>query len=91
MAQAVIGVSLDQQEGLMSQAQHPRKAGSPNTRQTAARFDRILFFAQRVWGNEADATEWLNNPHPELQGATPLSLLKTEVGSRMVETLLRYS
>ncbi len=60
----------------------------PLASQTTARLDNILSVAERIWGNEADATAWLNNPHPELQGATPLSLLKTEAGGRAVESLL---
>jgi putative toxin-antitoxin system antitoxin component (TIGR02293 family) len=60
----------------------------PQASQTAARLIHILSLAGRVWGNETDATEWLNSPHPELRGATPLSLLKTEAGGRAVEALL---
>jgi putative toxin-antitoxin system antitoxin component (TIGR02293 family) len=60
----------------------------PQASQTAARLMHILSVAERVWGNETDATEWLNGPHPELRGATPLSLLKTEAGGRVVEALL---
>jgi len=56
--------------------------------QTTARLRHVLSLAERVWGNEADATEWLNNPHAELQGATPLSMLRTEAGGRAVEALL---
>jgi putative toxin-antitoxin system antitoxin component (TIGR02293 family) len=56
--------------------------------QTTARLRHVLSLAERIWGNEADATEWLNNPHAELQGATPLSLLRTEAGGRAVEALL---
>jgi putative toxin-antitoxin system antitoxin component (TIGR02293 family) len=60
----------------------------PQASQTAARLIHVLSVADRVWGNETDATEWLNGPHPELQGATPFSLLKTEAGGRVVEALL---
>lgn len=60
----------------------------PQASQTTARVNHILSVAQHIWGDEADATAWLNTPHPELQGATPLSLLKTEAGGRAVETLL---
>jgi putative toxin-antitoxin system antitoxin component (TIGR02293 family) len=60
----------------------------PQASQTAARLIHILSVAERVWGNETDATEWLNGPHPELRGVTPLSLLKTEAGGRAVEALL---
>ena len=56
--------------------------------QTAARLNHVLSLADRVWGNETDATEWLNSPHAELRGATPLSLLRTEAGGRAVEALL---
>jgi len=44
--------------------------------------------AKRIWDNEPDATAWLNPPHPELEGTTPLFPLKTEAGGRRVETLL---
>jgi putative toxin-antitoxin system antitoxin component (TIGR02293 family) len=64
------------------------KTLGPQASQTAARLSHILSVAERVWGNEADATEWLNSPHPELQGATPLSFLKTEAGGRAIESLL---
>ena len=64
------------------------KTLGPQASQTTARLGNILVVAERVWGNESDATEWLNSPHPELQGATPLSLLKTEAGGRAVEALL---
>lgn len=60
----------------------------PQASQTTARVNHVLSVAESIWGNEADATAWLNTPHPELQGATPLSLLKTEAGGRAVETLL---
>jgi putative toxin-antitoxin system antitoxin component (TIGR02293 family) len=60
----------------------------PQASQTAARLSHVLSFAKRVWGNEADAIEWLNNSHSELQGATPLSFLRTEAGGRAVESLL---
>ncbi len=60
----------------------------PQASQTTARLNHVLTMAERVWGNEVDATTWLNSPHPELQEATPLSLLRTEAGGRAVEALL---
>jgi putative toxin-antitoxin system antitoxin component (TIGR02293 family) len=56
--------------------------------QTVARLHHVLSLAEHVWGNETDAMEWLTNPHPELRGATPFSLLKTEAGGRAVEGIL---
>lgn len=64
------------------------KTLGPQASQTTARLSHVLAVADRVWGNEKAATEWLNSPHPELQGATPLSMLKTEAGGRAVEALL---
>lgn len=64
------------------------KTLGPQASQTTARLSHILALAERTWGNESNATEWLNSPHPELQGAAPLSLLKTEAGGRAVEALL---
>lgn len=56
--------------------------------QTVARLERVLSFATRVWGDEASATRWLNRPHLELRGATPISLLRTEAGGVAVEAVL---
>jgi putative toxin-antitoxin system antitoxin component (TIGR02293 family) len=60
----------------------------PQASQTAARLGHVLAIAERIWGNETDATTWLNSPHSELKGATPLSMLRTEAGGRAVEALL---
>ena len=65
-----------------------RKTLGPQASQTTARLDHVLRLAERIWGNEGDAAEWLNSPHPELGGAPPFSLLKTEAGGRAVEALL---
>lgn len=64
------------------------KTLGPQASQTTARLSHVLSLAERVWGDEKAATEWLNNPHPELQGASPLSMLRTEAGGRAVEALL---
>lgn len=68
-----------------------KRAGAtlgPQASQTTARLSHVLSIAERVWGNEPDATQWLNSPHSELNGAVPLSLLRTEAGGRAVEALL---
>jgi putative toxin-antitoxin system antitoxin component (TIGR02293 family) len=65
-----------------------RKILGPQASQTTARLNRVFAFAKRIWGNERDAAEWLAAPHMELDGATPYSLLRTEAGGRVVETLL---
>jgi len=61
---------------------------SPSASQSALRLQRVLSLAEAVWGEKEPAVNWLNAPHPELRGATPYSLLKTESGGRAVEDLL---
>jgi putative toxin-antitoxin system antitoxin component (TIGR02293 family) len=64
------------------------KALGPQASQTTARLSHVFEFAQRIWGNERDAAEWLAAPHMELSGATPYSMVRTEAGGRVVEALL---
>jgi putative toxin-antitoxin system antitoxin component (TIGR02293 family) len=49
---------------------------------------RALSLAESVYGSRQRALEWLRKPHPRLEGRSPLSLLKTDAGSRIVEELL---
>lgn len=49
---------------------------------------RVLSQAEAVYGSRERALAWMRHPHPRLEGRTPLSLLRTDTGSRMVEELL---
>ena len=49
---------------------------------------RAVSLTQSVYGTRQRALEWLRKPHPRLEGRAPLSLLKTDMGSRIVEELL---
>lgn len=49
---------------------------------------RVLSLAESVYGDRKRALEWLRKAHPRLDGRTPLSLLRTDTGSRIVEELL---
>ncbi|HEX5235561.1 MAG TPA: antitoxin Xre/MbcA/ParS toxin-binding domain-containing protein [Silvibacterium sp.] len=50
---------------------------------------RVLSLAESVYdGSRERALEWLRKPNPRLDGRVPLSLLKTDTGSRIVEELL---
>jgi len=49
---------------------------------------RILSSAEAVYGKRERALAWLRKPHPRLEGRSPLSLVKTDTGSRIVEELL---
>jgi putative toxin-antitoxin system antitoxin component (TIGR02293 family) len=49
---------------------------------------RVLSSAEAIYGSRERALEWMRRPHPRLDGRAPLSLLKTDTGSRIVEELL---
>jgi putative toxin-antitoxin system antitoxin component (TIGR02293 family) len=49
---------------------------------------RVLSSADCVYGNRERALAWLRKPHARLEGRSPLSLIKTDTGSRIVEELL---
>jgi putative toxin-antitoxin system antitoxin component (TIGR02293 family) len=49
---------------------------------------RALSLAESVYGSRERALEWLRKPHARLEGRSPLSLLKTDTGSRIVEDQL---
>lgn len=52
------------------------------------RIIRVLALTESVYGSRKRALAWLRKPHARLDGRTPLSLLKTDTGSRIVEDLL---
>jgi len=60
----------------------------PAATQSTLRLERVLQLAESIWGDKDAASAWLNTPHPELNRATPFSLLRTEAGGRAVEDLL---
>lgn len=49
---------------------------------------RVLSLTESVYSSRERALAWLRKPHARLDGRTPLSLLKTDTGSRIVEELL---
>lgn len=53
-----------------------------------ARFFRVLQKARDTFGADERAMHWLKRPTKPLQNITPVSLLDTEEGARLVEDLL---
>lgn len=53
------------------------------------RLARLVALAEEVWGDAADAREWLNTPHPELDGKSPTEAAVTELGAQRAEYVLR--
>jgi putative toxin-antitoxin system antitoxin component (TIGR02293 family) len=52
------------------------------------RIIRVLSSAEAVYGSRERALAWLRKPQARLDGRSPLSLLKTDTGSRIVEETL---
>ena len=52
------------------------------------RIIRVLSSAEAVYGSRERALAWLRKPQPRLEGRSPLSLLTTDTGSRIVEETL---
>ncbi|MBB5064635.1 antitoxin Xre/MbcA/ParS toxin-binding domain-containing protein [Granulicella mallensis] len=52
------------------------------------RMIRTLSAAEAIYGSRERALAWMRRPQPRLEERTPLSLLKTDTGSRLVEELL---
>jgi uncharacterized protein (DUF2384 family) len=44
--------------------------------------------AESVWEDKALAREFLTSPQPQLGGARPVELARSDLGSRQVEQLL---
>jgi putative toxin-antitoxin system antitoxin component (TIGR02293 family) len=53
-----------------------------------ARLLLVTATAEDVWNDQADARDWLNKTHPELDYRTPLEAAATEAGARRVEEIL---
>jgi putative toxin-antitoxin system antitoxin component (TIGR02293 family) len=49
---------------------------------------RVISSAETVYGSRERALAWLRRTNARLDGRAPLSLLKTDTGSRIVEELL---
>jgi len=54
----------------------------------AVRAAKILARAQVVMGDEASALDWLRTPKRRFEGRSPIEMLSTEAGGRLVEQML---
>ena len=48
----------------------------------------ILALSERVFGNSAKASDWIDRPCVQLGGHTPREMLSSDEGARRVEELL---
>lgn len=54
----------------------------------AVRIARITALAEEVFANEGKAARWLRKPKERFEGRTPMEVLRTEAGARLVEEML---
>jgi putative toxin-antitoxin system antitoxin component (TIGR02293 family) len=54
----------------------------------AARTERITALAERVFGDREKTASWLNKQKQQFGGRTPIQMLETEDGERVVEEAL---
>lgn len=54
----------------------------------AARVARGLELAERTFANREKASRWLHRRHGALDGRTPMDMIRTDAGARVVESLL---
>ena len=88
------GLSKDEVYGVVVNPRtlkHRRSRNQPLSREEserAVRLARILAQAQAVIGDEQAALTWLRTPKHRFGGRTPMDLISTEAGGRMVEQML---
>jgi putative toxin-antitoxin system antitoxin component (TIGR02293 family) len=65
-----------------------RQALSLEESERAVRVSRILATAQVTLGDDKVALDWLRKPKRRFDGRTPMQMLSTETGGRLVEQML---
>lgn len=54
----------------------------------AVRIARVAAIAEETFGDDAKASRWLRKPKARFEGRSPLEMLRTEAGARLVEEML---
>ena len=52
------------------------------------RLARVIALAELLWDDQSAAQRFLNTPHPELAGRTPLESAGSELGARQIEDIV---
>ena len=61
---------------------------SPEESDKAVRAARVLALAERVFAARDKALSWMRQPKKRFHGDTPMTMLETETGARLVEQML---
>lgn len=80
-----VGVSL---RTVQRRTKAPRARLSPEQSGRTWKFAEVLAKATEVFGDQAEAENWMANPAMALDGRRPLDLLASPAGIEMVEQLL---
>ena len=54
----------------------------------ALRAARVLAYAEKTFGNREKALSWMRKPKQRFEGESPMQMLRTEAGARLVEEML---
>lgn len=54
----------------------------------ALRAARVLAYAERTFGSREKALSWMRKPKDRFEGESPMQMLRTEAGARLVEEML---
>lgn len=89
-----MGLSRDEVHSVIIPARTLQHRRSRRERLTVEESDRViralrvLSAAEGVYESRERALQWLRRPNPRLNDRSPISLLKTDTGARIVEELL---
>lgn len=61
---------------------------TPDEADKAVRAARVLTLAERVFANHEKAFSWMRKAKKRFNGETPMEMLQTEAGARLVEQML---
>lgn len=61
---------------------------SPDESDKAVRAARVMALAERVFANRGKALSWMRKEKKRFEGETPMQMLQTEAGARLVEQML---
>jgi putative toxin-antitoxin system antitoxin component (TIGR02293 family) len=65
-----------------------REALKPSEADAIGRLLRITRMAEKIFGDNEFARQWLNLPNPALKNRIPIELAETDAGAREAETIL---
>jgi putative toxin-antitoxin system antitoxin component (TIGR02293 family) len=70
---------------------HRKSRGEPLSHEETdrlVRVARVVTLAEEVFGNHEKALLWLRSPDDRIGDRSPMSMLQTESGGRLIETML---